>query len=429
MPTTTRHARTSTTQTSATGVPATPTPATGAPATRGRRDRSAQGRTWRRWAVRTAPAWAGALLAGAAAALPASGASAATSTPSRPLLDASSAADHTARSYLGDWRPGEIEISERFTPTFAVGPGSRYSTVQSAVTAAVAAGGTARVFIGLAPGTYREVVCVPVGAPPITLFGISRRADRTVIVFDHANPTPKDPATPANGCIARLGASTYGTSASATFSAFAADFQAANLTIANDYVEGTYASSNQSAVALYARGDRQVYENVRLLGNQDTLLSGTASVDTVARHYFHESTIVGDTDFIFGRGTAVFDEATIEYVTDRRTDGVIFAPSTAPGNPHGFLVRKSRFTVSGAANGTVRLGRAWDEGVGSLANYVNGTSPNGQLVIRNSRMAGHILTATPWGSSTVGRPFCSADCTSSPNRFFEYRNSGPGSAG
>jgi pectinesterase len=384
--------------------------------------------------TRSGPVWAGAILAGAVlAALPAAASSAAAtsvavSTSSRPLLDAASAADYTPQSYLGDWRPAEIEISKGQTPTFAVGPDSAFTTVQSAVTAAVAAGGGSRVYIAVTPGTYREVVCVPVGAPPITLYGTSRRAERTVIVFDHANPMPKDPTTASNGCTRGIGSATYGTSGSATFSAFAAQFQAANLTIANDYVEGTYASSNQSAVALYAQGDQQVYQNVRVLGNQDTLLSGTSGAGTVARHFFHESTVAGDTDFVFGRGTAVFDEVTFEYDSSRRTDGVIFAPSTAAANPYGFLVVKSRFTVSGAASGTVRLGRAWDESVGPLAAYVNGVSPNGQLVIRDSRMAAHLMVAAPWGPSTIGRPFCVGVCTYSPNRFFEYRNTGPGSA-
>jgi len=254
-----------------------------------------------------------------------------------------------------------------------------------------------------------------------------------VIVFDRANPMPKPVGTPANPCSPNLASATYGTGGSATFAAASADFRAANLTFSNDYVEGTYVSGNQSAVALSATGDRQVYENIRALGNQDTLLASTPSAATTARQYFRHVYVEGDTDFIFGRGTAVFDRSVINYVSDRRTDGVILAPSTAAANPHGFLITGSRFTVTGlaggVASGTVRLGRAWDESVGPLANYVNGVSPNGQAVIRDSVLAGHLLTTAPWGPSTIGRPFCVTDCSYSPNRFFEYRNDGPGAAG
>jgi pectinesterase len=97
-------------------------------------------------------------------------------------------------------------------------------------------------------------------------------------------------------------------------------------------------------------------------------------------------------------------------------------------NRFGFLFRHSRFRVDNPdVAGTVRLGRAWDESVGPLTNYVNGVSPNGQAVIRQSLLAGHVRTEAPWGPSTISRPFCVLDCTYSPNRFAEYRNLGPGS--
>ncbi len=122
-----------------------------------------------------------------------------------------------------------------------------------------------------------------------------------------------------------------------------------------------------------------------------------------------------------------FDHVEIRYVSTRRTDGVILAPSTAAANRYGFLFVHSRFTVDDpAVVNTVRLGRAWDESVGPLANYVNGVSPNGQALIRQSRLAAHVRTGEPWGPSTISRPFCSLDCTYSPNRFAEYRNVGPG---
>jgi pectinesterase len=67
--------------------------------------------------------------------------------------------------------------------------------------------------------------------------------------------------------------------------------------------------------------------------------------------------------------------------------------------------------------GTIALGRAWDEGVAS-GSYVAGTSPNGQLLIRNSTLGSHIRAANPWDKSTSGREY-----SDTGNRFAEHRNS------
>jgi pectinesterase len=346
----------------------------------------------------------------------------------RPQLTPEQAADLTAADYLGDWRPHPSPPPRPAKADYLVDPAGTHPTVQSAIDAAVAAGGTSRRYIAVRPGVHREIVCVPAAAPPITLYGTARTAAGTVIVYDHANPTPKTPGTPANPCNPNLASATYGTGGSATFAAVAADFHAKHLTFANDYVEDTYPSGNQSAVALSAAGDRQIYQDVRVLGHQDSLLANTTSASLTARQYFRDSLVQGDTDFVFGRGTAVFDRVEVRYVSSRRPDGVILAPSTAAANPFGFLFVHSWFSVDNPdVAGTVRLGRAWDESVGPLTNYVNGVSPNGQAVIRDSWLAGHLRTADPWGSSTIGRPFCVTECAHSPNRFAEYRNLGPGS--
>jgi pectinesterase len=351
------------------------------------------------------------------------------STPLRPQLTPQQAAELSPADYLGDWLPRPAP--PRRHPDYLVDPERTgtgiYPSVQAAVDAAVAAGPVdpvdpgARQYIGVRPGVYREVVCVPSTAGPITLYGTGAGPSRTVIVYDHANPTPKAAGSSANPCNPNLAAVTYGTGGSATFAAAANDFQARNLTFANDYVEDTYPSGNQSAVALSASGDRQIYDHVRVLGNQDTLLVNTRSAAVTARQYVHDSYVEGDTDFIFGRGTAVFEHVEVRYLSTRRADGVILAPSTAAANPYGFLFRHSRFSVDDpAVVGTVRLGRAWDESVGTLTNYVNGVSPNGQALIRESLLAGHIRPLDPWGPSTVSRPFCTLDCVYSPNRFAEY---------
>jgi pectinesterase len=135
------------------------------------------------------------------------------------------------------------------------------------------------------------------------------------------------------------------------------------------------------------------------------------------RSYFKNSYIEGDTDFIFGRGTAVFDTCTITFASMRKANGAGFAPSTETANGYGFLVINSKIVTDAATPAaTAFLGRAWDDS--------SGTMPNGQTVIRESEIGAHIVVATPWtGAATSNRPF-----TADGNRFFEYKNTGPGAA-
>ncbi|GAA5166029.1 pectinesterase family protein [Viridibacterium curvum] len=369
-------------------------------------------------------------------------ATAATSTSTRPQLTSTTAASYTIAKYMAqagtigslttdNWDPtGGVGTSSSFTANYTVASDgtASYKTIQAAISAAVAAGGTTRKYISVKAGTYREVVCVPASAPPITLYGISTTASDTTLVYNNANLTPKSTGTVTNGCVSNSSATTVGTLNSATLTVLAKYFRVINLTISNDYAEGTYSGSNQSALALAQRGDQGMYQNVRLLGNQDTVYVGSTSYSTVIRAYFRSSFIKGDTDFVFGHGTAVFHGCTIQYSAARLGAGVasyIFAPSTVAANSYGFLVISSTINSTGSAStGTIYLGRAWDEGVSSVSSYVNGSSPNGQLVIRDTAIDSFIRSSAPWGTSTAGRPYCSSSCTYSANRFNEYNNSG-----
>jgi pectinesterase len=177
------------------------------------------------------------------------------------------------------------------------------------------------------------------------------------------------------------------------------------------------------AVALMTTGDKLVFDNVRVLGNQDTLFLSTAGYSTIARSYFKSSYVQGDVDFIFGRGTAVFESCTIKYLSTRwGNNGNHIAPATAAGNAYGFLFSGSHFTKDSSTGSNVTsLGRSWDEGVSTGA-YIAGSSPNGQAVIRESTLDSHIKLQAPWGTSTSGRAF-----SASGNRLREYKNTGGGS--
>jgi pectinesterase len=355
-------------------------------------------------------------------------------TATRPQLSDAQAANDTILKYLAQagtigslvtdaWNPiAGLGLATGFTPHFTVaadGSGT-HMTVQAAITAAGTVAGASRVYIEVKPGMYKELVCVSAGSPPITLYSTNTDASQTVIAFDEFAGNDASTGNPCNPSTS----STTGTFSSATFMAFADGFQAKNLTIANDY-PATSSGSGQQAVALMTEADSIILENVRVLGFQDTLFLHTSSTSKVARVYIKSSYIEGDTDFIFGRATLVVDGGTINYVTSRRAGGgTVVAPSTDPGNSYGFLLTGVNFTQTGALNNSVYLGRAWDNGVASAAAYVVGTSPNGQAVIAESSLGAFIRTADPWETAaTSQRPF-----STTGNRLFEYRNSGPGAA-
>lgn len=367
----------------------------------------------------------------------------------RPQLAAAEASRYTVERYLAQagslgadgsalsvdgWMPPEVGEVETFTPTFTVaadGSGT-HATLQAAIDAVPAAGqGAARHFILVKPGTYREVVCA-LGKAPITLYGAGKDAAEVVIVAGHYNGEAKAVGTPANPCNPSLSSATHGTSGSASVAIYSDDFHARNISFANDamkdvvhgagYPKGASGSSGAQAVALMTQGDRLVFENVRVLGHQDSLYVKTANTGTVSRAYFRKSYVEGDVDFVFGRGTAVFDRCEIRYLSSRLPVGqstAMLAPSTAPLNGYGMLFIHSVFSAdAGTVPGTIHLGRAWDEGVNSTTNpYVAGVSPNGQLLVRNSLLGAHVRANAPWTASTSGRAY-----SAQGNRFAEYRN-------
>lgn len=372
-----------------------------------------------------------------------------TGTATRPLMSSSQAAEHTAAKYLAQagalgtdgsgltvdgWTPPDVGDVAGFSPTFVVaadGSGT-HTTLQAAIDAVPAlAQSTVRHFILMKPGTYREVVCAN-GKAPVTLYGAGPDASAVAVVAGHYNAEPKVEGTPANPCNPNAAAKTYGTSGSASVAIYSDQFHAKNITFANDamknvangegYPEGASGRGGAQAVALMTQGDRLVFDNVRVVGHQDSLYVKTANTGTVARAYFRKAHVEGDVDFIFGRGTAVFDGCTITYLTGRKGNGGNhIAPSTAAGNPFGFLFVNSRFTHDGASADSVSIGRSWDEGV-AAGTYRAGVSPNGQALIRETTMDGHIKLQAPWGTSTSGRVY-----SPSGNRFREYQNTGAGS--
>jgi pectin methylesterase-like acyl-CoA thioesterase len=274
------------------------------------------------------------------------------------------------------------------------------TSVQAAVEA-VPAGNTVRTTILIRRGIYREVVTIPADRPHLDLVGATGDPRDVVITFDNASGTLKPDGTP------------FGTSGSATVLISASDVTARHITFENSFDEAAHPQiANRQAVAVRTTGDRLVFEHDRFLGNQDTLYVNSASGVPVSRHYFVHCEIVGDVDFIFGRGTAVFDRTLIRALSRGSADnnGYVTAAATPISNTYGFLITRSAI-VSDAPAKTFHLGRPW---------HPSG-DPNAiaQVVIRNTWLAAAIKDS-PW-TDFSGFSWREA-------RLSEYRNVGPGAA-
>jgi pectinesterase len=375
-------------------------------------------------------------------------------TTARPILSAGEAAAFVPENHLGfsgtytdpvadPWRPAPIRTPHR--PDLVVGPHG-FADVQDAVDAAYRDGGTARRWIAVRPGTYTGTVFIPAGTPPLTVYGTGRARDVRLEFTIDATVTPAqwaalvnpdgryaegDPAWPMYQSCATKTSATAGLCATVVW-AQSTDLQLKNLTITNTLLDTVDRGTHQ-ALALRTDADRTQLEGLRLISRQDTLLAN-ADDTRIARVSVRDTYVEGDTDFVFGRAAAVFTGCTFRLVSSRKpSGGVIFAPSTHPGYPYGFLVTRSRIVADEGyvAAPTGRLGRAWDQGA-SATGYLPGITPNGQLVIRDSHLGAGFDILAPWApAATTARPFSApieAGRSLSDvhhNRLWEYANHGP----
>jgi pectin methylesterase-like acyl-CoA thioesterase len=219
--------------------------------------------------------------------------------------------------------------------------------------------------ISVAPGVYRESLSIT--KPRIRLRSPYSDPSRTVVVFNKSRAT--------------VGS----TLRSATVEVRADDFLAENMTFANDY-NATHAQEPQGsqAVALMVTGDRAVFRNMRILGNQDTLYVGNRDCDgpngqpcSPARQYFRSCTIEGNVDVIFGDGKAVFEDCEIHSTPYK--EGYV----TAQGRHYreqdsAFVFNRCKLTAEPGVTG-VWLGRPW--------------RPYASVVFLDSELGAHIAPA------------------------------------
>ena len=268
----------------------------------------------------------------------------------------------------------------------ADGTGDFFS-VQKAVDAAPGNGAT----VLIAPGTYRETVLI--NKPNIELRGSNPDASKTVIVFDKSAGT------------------SGGTLHSATVEIRGDSFHAENLTFANDW-NATHPQlpAGSQALAALVTGDKAVFDNVRFLGNQDTLYAGSRNCSpdgqpcTPARQYFTHCYIEGNVDFIFGDGKAVFDHCEIH--STPHSEGFLTAQAKHyPGEDSGFVFNHCKLTAApGVAN--VWLGRPW--------------RPYAEVIFLNTWMGPQIVPAG-WREWHPGQTH-SLDTV----YYAEYNSTGPG---
>ncbi len=249
-----------------------------------------------------------------------------------------------------------------------------YTSIQKAIDACKAFP-VSRVTIFVKNGIYKEKLVVPSCNTQLSIIGES--ADSTIITFDdYFNK------------INRGRNSTFYTY---TLFVQANDFRLENITVENA------AGPVGQAVALHVEGDRCVFINCHILGNQDTLYAA----GKFSRQLFNNCTIEGTTDFIFGEATVVFEKCTVHC----KTDSYLTAASTPEGKPFGFVFLSCRITAFEKAK-KVYLGRPW-------RNYA-------KVAFLHCEMGSFIL---PEGWHNWSKP------ESEKSTFFaEYGNSGEGAA-
>ncbi len=243
----------------------------------------------------------------------------------------------------------------------ADGTGDFYS-IQRALDVAPATGA----LVLVAPGTYREVLTI--SKPHITLRSANTDASKTIVVNDRSAGTAG------------------GTLHSATVNVTGDDFTAENITFQNDF-NATHPQlpKGSQALALLVTGDRATFNNIRLLGNQDTLFTGSkhcsgegvARSCTPARQYFSNCYIEGNVDFIFGDGKTAFENCEIR--SNEHSEGFITAQGKSyPSEDSGYVFHRCRLTANpGVSN--VFLGRPW--------------RPYASVVYLDTEMGAHIVPA------------------------------------
>jgi polygalacturonase len=364
------------------------------------------------------------------------------------------------------WDPlaDPLATGAKFSPDYVVDQKARangvttFNSVQAAVNQAVSdTARTRRIHIKVNPGVYQELVYVPAASAPITLYSDAPDASATRIVAN------LDASVPAAAYVQQFGAqfaqaapsiqamyeevkgrAQVQTHGSQVVWVRNQGFQARNITFENAFNRDGATKRNEcvaagcpeqsiaaqlnrvhhQAVALRVDGaDKAQFENVRVVGFQDTLFVNNADDANTVRSFFNKSYVEGDVDFIFGDSIAYFNDCEVRMLSGRSM-AYAAAPDTSRRARHGFVFNGCRFTNDGAQiakEGKFYFARQWFHNqrctpFGAMA--VDGYScrigdidvfqaPNGTLrkrtlervgkmVVLNSKIGSHINRSNPW---------------------------------
>jgi len=362
------------------------------------------------------------------------------------------------RERVDPWDPLNDPLARgaNFTPDYIVNQNAAadgiklFNTVQQAVNRAISDSRhdpARRRYLLIKPGTYRELVYVPAVTAPLTMYGEGKDASATRITakLDASNTGAEyasrhgaqfaDAAPEVQAMYATIkDRNAIGTMATATVWVQNNGFQARNQTFENGYNKDignaraeelpNINNVHHQALALQIDGaDKAQFENIRLLGFQDTLYLKSPQLGSTSRSFFNKSYIEGDVDFIFGDSTAYFYQSEIRTLGARGTSYVA-APDTHLNSRYGFVFDQCHFTHDNSANaraGKFSLLRQWfhsarcspyapvpvdgyactygdSNGYQAPKGTVARTSLEavGKMVVLNSRIGTHINRLAPW---------------------------------
>ena len=192
------------------------------------------------------------------------------------------------------------------------------------------------------PGTYKERAIIPHSKANLKIKGSGM--SNTVLTYDNYAqkfyPGTKDQ---------------MGTFGSATIYIDANDVTFEDMTIQNAAGRGEVVGQ---ALAMTVNGDRVFFNRCRILGHQDTIYThGHYGYNgNACRYYFLDCYIEGTTDFIFGQGTALFENCLIR----SKKNSHVTAASTLKGQKYGYVFKKCKLIADEGID-NVSLGRPWKD--------------------------------------------------------------------
>jgi pectinesterase len=261
-----------------------------------------------------------------------------------------------------------------------------FKTLQEAL-AAVPPNNPDRTEIHLHPGTYTGPFIIPKDQPNLSLLGDDPAT--TTLTWNRNVNDPHPPGSDGFNPGLLIAAN---------------DTRLANLTIENT------SGDHGQALALRVDGDRELFSHCRILGWQDTLMVNNG------RDYFHDCTIAGRVDFIYGSATAWFDTCEIH----SRNGGHVTAASTPQDHPFGFIFMNCKLTGDATPwnPATTNPATTQKAKVTPRADLGRPWRPYASVTFLHCDIGPHI---TPAGWNNWNNP-----ANESTARYAEYQNTGPG---